>query len=195
MKIAIIDYGAGNVQSVQFSLARLGYESCISKDAEVIKTADRVIFPGVGEAQSAMQKLNESGLSALIPNLEQPVLGICLGMQLMCNYSEEGSTKGLGIFDTEVVRFSTDVKAPKVGWNTIYDLKSDLFANILEQTYQYFVHSYYVPTNPKSIAKAYYGEEYTVALQNDNFFGVQFHPEKSGIVGEQLLFNFLNLKV
>ena len=187
MKIAIIDYGAGNVQSVQFSLARLGYEGFISKDDEAIKTADGVIFPGVGEAGSAMQKLNESGLSALIPNLEQPVLGICLGMQLMCNYSEEGRTKGLGIFDTDVVRFSTDVKAPKTGWNTIYDLKSDLFANIPEQTYQYFVHSYYAPTSSQGIAKAFYGTEYDVALQKDNFFGVQFHPEKSGAVGEQIL--------
>lgn len=195
MKIAIIDYGAGNVQSVQFSLARLGYESFISKDAETIKTADRVIFPGVGEAGSAMQKLNESGLNTLIPKLEQPVLGICLGMQLMCNFSEESNTKGLGIFDTDVVRFSTDVKAPKVGWNTIYDLKSDLFANIPEQTYQYFVHSYYAPTSAQGIAKAFYGTEYDVALQKDNFFGVQFHPEKSGAVGEQILSNFLKLKV
>ena len=195
MKIAIIDYGAGNVQSVQFSLARLGYESFISKDAETIKTADRVIFPGVGEAGSATQKLNESGLNALIPKLEQPVLGICLGMQLMCNFSEESNTKGLGIFDTDVVRFSTDVKAPKVGWNTIYDLKSDLFANIPEQTYQYFVHSYYAPTSAQGIAKAFYGTEYDVALQKNNFFGVQFHPEKSGAVGEQILSNFLKLKV
>lgn len=195
MKIAIIDYGAGNVQSVQFSLARLGYESYISKDAKTIKTADRVIFPGVGEAGSAMQKLSESGLNALIPKLEQPVLGICLGMQLMCNFSEESNTKGLGIFDTDVVRFSTDVKAPKVGWNTIYDLKSDLFANIPEQTYQYFVHSYYAPTSAQGIAKAFYGTEYDVALQKNNFFGVQFHPEKSGTVGEQILSNFLKLKV
>ena len=195
MKIAIIDYGAGNVQSVQFSLARLGYESFISKDAETIKTADRVIFPGVGEAESTMQKLNESDLNVLIPKLEQPVLGICLGMQLMCNFSEESNTEGLGIFDTDVVRFSTDVKAPKVGWNTIYDLKSDLFANIPEQTYQYFVHSYYVPTSAQGIAKAFYGTEYDVALQKDNFFGVQFHPEKSGGVGEQIISNFLKLKV
>lgn len=193
MKISIIDYGAGNVQSVLFSLERLGYKGILSHNPEEIAAADKVIFPGVGEASSAMKQLKANNLDSLIPNLKQPVLGICLGMQLMCNYSEEGNTKCLGIFEDDVKRFSNKVKVPQVGWNTIYDLKSNLFKGISEDNYMYLVHSYFVANSSQSIAKAYYELEYDVALQKGNFFGVQFHPEKSGSIGEQLLFNFLKL--
>lgn len=191
MKIAIIDYGAGNVKSIEFALQRLGYESELTSDADVIKSADRVIFPGVGEASSAMQMLKNTRLDAVIPNLKQPVLGICLGMQLMCNYCEEGDTKGLNIFDVEVIKFNTDLKVPQVGWNIIYNLKSDLFTSIKEESYMYLVHSYYVPNQKNSIATSEYGLEYSVALNKDNFYGVQFHPEKSGKIGEQILKNFI----
>ena len=155
--------------------------------------ADKVIFPGVGEASSAMRKLKESGLDALIPELKQPVLGICLGMQLMCNSTEEGDTSGLGIFDTDVKRFSNTVKVPQMGWNTLTNLKSDLFNSIEEGAYMYLVHSYYAENCNHNIATTAYELEYASALENDNFFGVQFHPEKSGKVGEQLLKNFLEL--
>jgi glutamine amidotransferase len=193
MKIAIIDYGAGNVKSIEFALQRLGYSSELTSDAEVIKSADRVIFPGVGEASSAMKMLKSTGLDSLIPQLKQPVLGICLGMQLMCDFCEEGKTQGLGIFDAEVIKFDTQLKVPQVGWNTIFNLKSDLFQSIEEESYMYLVHSYYVPNHKNSIANSSYGIEYTVALHQDNFYGVQFHPEKSGKVGEKVLKNFISL--
>ena len=193
MKIAIIDYGAGNVQSVLFALERLGFEGNVTNDWNTIKTADKVIFPGVGEASSAMKMLHESGLDVLIPTLKQPVLGICLGMQLMCKHSEEGDTNGLGIFDVNVVKFSNEVKVPQMGWNTIYNLKSPLFAGIKENEFMYLVHSFYAPLSENTIAITNYEQEYSTALQRDNFFGVQFHPEKSGIFGEQILKNFLNL--
>ena len=193
MKIAIIDYGAGNVQSVLFALERLGFEGNVTNDWNTIKTADKVIFPGVGEASSAMKMLQESGLDVLIPALKQPVLGICLGMQLMCKHSEEGNTNGLGIFDVNVVKFSQEVKVPQMGWNTIYNLKSPLFAGIKENEFMYLVHSFYAPLSENTIATTNYEQEYSTALQRDNFFGVQFHPEKSGIFGEQILKNFLNL--
>ncbi|MBZ9786567.1 imidazole glycerol phosphate synthase subunit HisH [Psychroflexus sp. CAK57W] len=195
MKIAIIDYGAGNVKSIEFALQRLGYESELTSDAETIKTADRVIFPGVGEASSAMNMLKSTGLDTVIPNLKQPVLGICLGMQLMCNHCEEGDTIGLDIFDVDVVKFKTDLKVPQVGWNIIFDLKSELFTNIAENSYMYLVHSYYVPTHKNSIATSDYGLNYSVALHKDNFYGVQFHPEKSGKLGEEILKNFINLNI
>lgn len=191
MKIAIIDYGAGNVKSIEFALQRLGFNSILTKDAEIIKSADRVIFPGVGEASSAMKMLQDTDLDNVIPNLKQPVLGICLGMQLMCSYSEEGNTQGLGIFDVDVVKFETDLKVPQVGWNTIYNLKSNLFQGIEDESYMYLVHSYYVPKHEDSIACSDYGLEYSVALYKDNFYGVQFHPEKSGKLGEQILKNFI----
>lgn len=191
MKIAIIDYGAGNVKSIEFALQRLGFDSILTKDAEIIKSADRVIFPGVGEASSAMKMLQDTDLDNVIPNLKQPVLGICLGMQLMCNYSEEGSTQGLGVFDVDVVKFETDLKVPQVGWNTIYNLKSNLFQGIEDESYMYLVHSYYVPKHENSIASSDYGLEYSVALFKNNFYGVQFHPEKSGKLGEQILKNFI----
>lgn len=193
MKIAIIDYGAGNVQNVLFALERLGFEGIVTNDWNTIKSADKVIFPGVGEASSAMKMLVDSGLDILIPTLKQPVLGICLGMQLMCKHSEEGNTNGLGIFDVNVVKFSNKVKVPQMGWNTIFDLKSPLFSGIKEKEFMYLVHSYYAPLSENTIATTNYEQEYSTALQRDNFFGVQFHPEKSGIFGEQILKNFLSL--
>ena len=193
MKIAIIDYGAGNIQSIQFALERLGFEGILTNDIKAIQSADKVIFPGVGEASSAMKKLKASGLAEIIPNLTQPVLGICLGMQLMCNRSEEGNTKGLGIFDVNVQRFSNAVKVPQMGWNTITNLKTDLFKNTKENEYIYLVHSYYAPKCAERIASTDYEFEYASALQKNNFYGVQFHPEKSGTAGEQILKNFLTL--
>ena len=194
MKIVIINYGAGNIQSIQFSLQRLGFEGILSNNIAEIQSADKVIFPGVGEASSAMKKLRESGLDKIIPNLKQPVLGICLGMQLMCNSSEEGNTKGLGIFDIDIIKFSNKVKVPQMGWNNIYNFKSSLFVGISENEYMYLVHSFYAPKCTEAIAFTNYETEYSSALQKNNFYGVQFHPEKSGKIGEQILFNFLNLK-
>lgn len=193
MKIAIINYGAGNIQSILFAIERLGYSAVLTNNPDEIQQADKVIFPGVGEASYAMQKLNESGLDNLIPTLNQPVLGICLGMQLMCNHSEEGNTVGLGIFDANVIRFSNNVKVPQMGWNQIYNLKSSLFQGINDNEYMYLVHSYYVPNCKEAIATTNYDVEYASALQKDNFYGTQFHPEKSGDVGEQILANFLKL--
>ncbi|WP_348812524.1 imidazole glycerol phosphate synthase subunit HisH [Flavobacterium maritimum] len=193
MKIVIINYGAGNIQSIMFAIERLGFKAVLSNNAEEIKAADKVIFPGVGEASYAMKMLKESGLDALIPTLKQPVLGICLGMQLMCNKSEEGNTKGLGIFDVNVIKFSPKVKVPQMGWNQIYNLKSDLFKGISENEYMYLVHSFYAPLCSETIARTNYELEYSSALENDNFYGTQFHPEKSGDVGEKILGNFLEL--
>jgi glutamine amidotransferase len=193
MKIVIINYGAGNIQSIMFAIERLGYKAVLSNNPEEIKSADKVIFPGVGEASYAIKMLKESGLDTLIPTLKQPVFGICLGMQLMCNYSEEGDTKGLGIFDVDVVKFSTKVKVPQMGWNNIYNLKSDLFKGIAENEYMYLVHSFYAPICAETIATTNYELEYSSALENDNFYGTQFHPEKSGDVGERILANFINL--
>ncbi len=195
MKIAIIDYGSGNVQSIQFALNRLGFEGNLTNNSQEIIAADRVIFPGVGQAESAMTKLRKSGLDKIIPQLKQPVLGICLGMQLMCNSSEEGNTKGLGIFDIAVKRFPNTVKVPQVGWNTIQNLKSDLFKGIPENDFMYLVHSYFAPLCAATVATTNYEQQYSSALQKNNFYGVQFHPEKSGKSGEQLLQNFLNLSV
>ncbi len=193
MKIVIINYGAGNIQSIMFAIERLGFKAVLSNNPDEIKAADKVIFPGVGEASSAMKMLEESGLDSLIPTLKQPVLGICLGMQLMCHSSEEGNTKGLGIFDVHVVKFSSKVKVPQMGWNQIYNLKSDLFKGIAENEYMYLVHSFYAPICAETIATTNYELEYSSALENDNFYGTQFHPEKSGDVGEQILKNFLKL--
>jgi glutamine amidotransferase len=178
MKIAIIDYGAGNIKSIQFAFKRLGYDAVLTNDVQIIKDADKVIFPGVGEASNAMQKLRSSGLDSLIPTLKQPVLGICLGMQLMCKFTEEGNTEGLGIFDVNVRRFSNTVKVPQMGWNSISNLKSTLFKSIKENEYMYLVHSFYAEDCIEAIAKTNYDKTYTSALQNNNFYGVQFHPEK-----------------
>lgn len=193
MKIAIIDYGAGNIKSIQFAFKRLGFEALLTNNADIIKQADRVIFPGVGEAGHAMTMLKESGLDQLIPRLKQPVLGICLGMQLMCKQTEESNTKGLGIFDVDVKKFTNTVKVPQMGWNTILNLKSSLFNNITAGEYMYLVHSYYAEQCNEAIATTHYEIDYASALQKDNFYGVQFHPEKSSSTGEQILKNFLNL--
>ena len=191
--IVIIDYGAGNIQSVKYALSRLGIEAVLSADVDVIKKADKVIFPGVGRAKFAMEKLNKSGLDKLIPTLTQPVLGICLGMQLMCDFTEEDSTKGLGIFPIEVKEFNKDLKVPQIGWNQISELKGDLVVNVSEGEFVYFVHSFYVPDNDFSIASTDYGFKYSSAIQKDNFYATQFHPEKSGDVGESILRNFISL--
>ena len=193
MKIVIIDYGTGNIQSIMFAIQRLGYVAVLSHDIEEIKSADKVIFPGVGEASSAMKKLKASGMDTLIPQLQQPVLGICLGMQLMCKYSEEGDTRGLGIFDVNVLKFSNSVKVPQIGWNVVSNLKTDLFDKIQEKEYMYTVHSFYVPICMETIATTDYELLYSSALHKDNFYGVQFHPEKSSSAGEQVLKNFLEL--
>ncbi|MCH3882116.1 MULTISPECIES: imidazole glycerol phosphate synthase subunit HisH [Tenacibaculum] len=193
MKLVIIDYGAGNIKSIQFAFKRLGIDAVLSNKVDEIKAADKVIFPGVGEASSAMKMLQESGLDKVIPTLKQPVLGICLGMQLMCNSSEEGNTKGLGIFDVAIKKFSNSVKVPQMGWNVISDLKSDLFSGIKDKEFMYLVHSFYAEKCDETIATTDYEIEYASALQKDNFYGVQFHPEKSGIEGQKILENFLNL--
>jgi len=193
MKVVIIDYGAGNIKSIQFAFKRLGVEAELSNIREEILAADKIIFPGVGEASNAMEKLKESGLDVLIPKLKQPVLGICLGMQLLCNHTEEGDTMGLGIFNTKIKRFSNKVKVPQIGWNTITNLKSMLFNGISDDEYMYLVHSYYAEICKETISITNYNFNYSSALQKDNFYGVQFHPEKSSIVGEQVLKNFLEL--
>lgn len=193
MKIVIINYGAGNIQSIKFALKRLGVKAILTDNESEIRSADKVIFPGVGEASSAMKKLKASGLDKVIPTLKQPVLGICLGMQLLCNSSEEGNTEGLGIFDVDVVKFSGNVKVPQIGWNQISNLKSGLFHNIAENEFMYLVHSYYAPLCEEAIATSKYGIQYASALQKNNFYGVQFHPEKSSKAGELILKNFLEL--
>ncbi|WP_445382224.1 imidazole glycerol phosphate synthase subunit HisH [Robiginitalea sp. IMCC43444] len=195
MKVIIINYGAGNIQSIQFAFERLGVHAGLSSDPEEIRKADRVIFPGVGEASSAMHKLKQSGLETLIPELKQPVLGICLGMQLMCHHSEEGNTTGLSIFDEEVIRFGSGLKVPQIGWNKIEKLKSPLFKGVQEGAFVYMVHSYYAAAGTDTIASSTYGLEYSAALARDNFYGVQFHPEKSSKAGARILRNFLELTV
>lgn len=193
MKIVIINYGAGNIQSIKFALKRLGYTAILSDNSDEILSADKVIFPGVGEASSAMKKLKLTGIDKLLPTLKQPVLGICLGMQLMCNFCEEGNTKGLGIFDVDVLKFNSGVKVPQIGWNQITNLKSNLFTDVKEKSFMYLVHSYYAPINKYAISITNYGIKYASAMQKDNFYGVQFHPEKSSTAGEQVLNNFLKL--
>ena len=193
MKVVIIKYNAGNIQSVKFALNRIGIEPILTDSISEIQSADKIIFPGVGEASGAMNYLQNKELDKLIPNLKQPVLGICLGMQLMCNYSEEGKTNCLGIFDQPVRKFRGNVKIPQIGWNNISNFKSDIFKNIKQNEYMYFVHGYYIELSKNTIASTNYSSEYSSALQKDNFYGVQFHPEKSAKVGEQLLKNFIEL--
>tara|TARA_B110000263_G_C15306992_1_gene510951 strand:- start:2437 stop:3021 length:585 start_codon:yes stop_codon:yes gene_type:complete len=192
-EIAIIDYGAGNIKSLQFALDRLNVEGVLTSDPEVIKNAERVIFPGVGEASSAMKKLKKYKLDKLIPKLKQPVLGICLGMQLMCVSSEEGETKGLGIFDVKVKRFKNDLKVPQMGWNTINELSDKLFIGINPNCYMYSVHSFYASLCENTCAETHYGIKYSSALKKNNFYGVQFHPEKSSKNGSKILKNFIDL--
>lgn len=193
MDIVIIDYGAGNIQSIRFAFERLGYSPELSSDARRIRRADRVIFPGVGEASSAMDKLQHSGLDRLIPELEQPVLGICLGMQLMCRHSQEGDTRGLGIFDTDVMRFPEGLKVPQIGWNRLNRLKSPIFNGVEEGAFVYLVHSFYAPLCPETAGVCDYGFPYSAALVKDNFYGLQFHPEKSSRAGSLMLQNFIEL--
>jgi glutamine amidotransferase len=191
--IAIIKYNGGNVKSVQNALERLGFDSVITDDFELIKNAEKVIFPGVGEASSTMQVLKEKGLDQLIPGLTQPVLGICLGMQLMCKNNEEGNTVGMEIFDCNVQKFPPLDLVPHMGWNSVSDLKSPLFSEISEENDLYFVHSYYCELSEHTTSVCDYILPFSASLQKDNFFATQFHPEKSGKFGNKLLKNFLKL--
>ena len=193
MNTIIIDYDAGNVKSLQFSLERLGVKAILTNNSELIAASDRVIFPGQGEAISAMKKLKKYGLDQLIPALKQPVLGICLGMQLMCDKTEEGETNGLGIVPTKVIRFPNTVKVPQMGWNVVTHSNTGLFQGIEQGCYMYLVHSYFVPIEPETSAKSNYAGEYSVGIKKNNFYGVQFHPEKSSKAGSQLLENFLKI--
>ena len=196
MEVAIVKYNAGNIYSVDYALKRLGIIPTITADPELLQKADKVIFPGVGEALSTMEYLQQHRLDEIIINLKQPVLGICLGMQLMCRYSEERNTPCLGIFDTEVKRFIPqrhEDKVPHMGWNTLTNVKSKLFNTGLENKFVYFVHSYYVPVNEHTAATTDYIEPFSAALHKNNFYATQFHPEKSGSVGESILKNFLNM--
>ena len=192
--VAIIKYNSGNVQSVQYALQRIGIESIVTDNEAEIKSADKVIFPGVGHAQSAMQYLKEKQLDQLIISLKQPVLGICLGLQLLCKHSEEGDTACLGIFDTAIKLFSSPtLKVPQIGWNNIYNYKSILFEGLTEEAFVYTVHSYYAALSKETTATTDYIVPFSAALQKDNFYAVQFHPEKSGVVGETILKNFIQI--
>ena len=195
MKLAIIKYNAGNIQSVLNALGRLGVEAEVTDDAHTIRTADKVIFPGVGEASSAMRSLKENNLDNIIKELKQPVLGICVGMQLLCRHSEENDTNCLDIVPVGVKRFSSSfkLKVPQVGWNNIFQLQSPLFTGVPESSYIYNVHSYYAEDSQYTIAKCEYGLEYAAAVKKDNFYGVQFHTEKSAEVGDKIIKNFLEL--
>ena len=194
MRIAIIKYNAGNIQSVLYAMERLGVEAEVTDDAEKINAADKVLFPGVGEASSAMQSLIENNLDQVIKDLKQPVFGICVGMQLLCNHSEENDTKCLGIVPVEVKKFKSTqqvIKVPQIGWNNIYNLKSELFKDIEDKSFIYNVHSYYAADSEYTIATCNYGIEYAAAVKKDNFYGVQFHTEKSAVIGDKILRNFI----
>jgi glutamine amidotransferase len=194
MEIVIIKYNAGNIRSVLFALERLGYQAVVSDNPDLIRNADKVIFPGVGEASSAMAYLKEHALDRVIQSLKQPVLGICLGMQLLCNFSEENQTDCLGIIDQPIRQFPPlGLKIPQIGWNDIYGFQGTLFNQVPEHSYVYFVHGFYAPLSEYTLASVEYMIPYSAALQKNNFFAVQFHPEKSGKVGEQILTNFLSL--
>jgi glutamine amidotransferase len=203
MKIAIIKYNAGNVQSVTYALQRLGIEPVLTDDEQEIRSADRVIFPGVGEASTAMYYLRKKGLDKLIPTLEQPVLGVCLGLQLMCRFSDENNTECLNIFDLTVKRFDSSkartaggesLKIPHMGWNTLSDYKSALLKGLPANAYVYYVHSYYAPLSEYTIATTHYIDPFSAMLHRDNFYACQFHPEKSGQAGSAILANFVSLK-
>lgn len=188
--IAIVQYGAGNTASVKNAVERLGYDSVITNDIDTIRSADKVILPGVGEAGSAMASLVSSGLDVVIPGLVQPVLGICLGMQLLCNTSEEGHAKCLGVFNAPVKKFPEGNIVPHMGWNSLYDVSDTLFKN-LDNTHVYFVHSYFVPVCNETIATCNYIMPFSAAMRKNNFYATQFHPEKSGMIGKQIIKNFL----
>jgi glutamine amidotransferase len=192
MKLAIIDYGAGNVHSVQYAFQRLGIDPILTEDKEIIESADKVIFPGVGNAASAMKKIKADGLDKIIPHLKQPVLGICLGMQLMCNKSEEGETEGLGIFDVDVLKFKGAEKIPHMGWNDLEDINGSLYKGFSNEQV-YFVHSFYIPMNEFTSATTDYILPFSASLEKDNFHAFQYHPEKSGKAGNKLLENFIAL--
>lgn len=193
MNLVIVDYKAGNVQSVLFALERLGVQATLSSDFETIKAADKVIFPGVGEASAAMAQLKARNLDKLLPELQQPFFGVCLGMQLLCEHSEESDTDLLGIIPLPVKRFQTDLKVPHMGWNQLENLKTPLFEGVGEQDFVYYVHSFYVPLSEYTIAQTSYPDAFSAALQYKNFYAAQFHPEKSSAAGSQILQNFLAL--
>jgi glutamine amidotransferase len=196
MGIVVVKYNAGNIRSVDYALKRLGVDVLITADKQKLMAADKVIFPGVGEAETTIKHLRETGLDEIIKNLRQPVLGICIGMQLMCRHSEEGNANCMGIFDVEVKRFIPEKqvdKVPHMGWNTLLDTKTGLFEGFSREEFVYFVHSYYVPVNEYTIAYTEHIQPFSAALHKDNFYATQFHPEKSGAVGERILKNFLNL--
>jgi imidazole glycerol-phosphate synthase subunit HisH len=199
MKLVIIKYNAGNIMSVDYALQRLGIKAEVTDDPDLIRAADKVIFPGVGEANTTMKYLSEKKLSLLIPDLKQPVLGICLGLQLMCSYSEENDTPCMGIFEEIVKKFvpsgenNEKLKVPHMGWNNIFNLKTDLFSGIAENEHVYFVHSYYAASGKDTIASCNYPETFSAALHRQNFYATQFHPEKSGSTGSQILKNFIDL--
>lgn len=197
MSIAVVKYNAGNIRSVMNALARIGVDACLTDDPETLRTAEKVIFPGQGEASTTMAHLRQTGLDKVILSLRQPVLGICVGMQLLCKHSAEGDVDCLGVFDVPVLRFPIpepnplNLKVPQMGWNEIYDVKSPLFTPEQEHAYVYCIHSYYAPVCDYTVATSRHSVEYSNALRKDNFFATQFHPEKSGSVGEQILRNFL----
>ena len=191
--VAIVDYNAGNTRSLQFALDRLGVNSSLTSNIEEIQSAEKIIFPGQGAALNAMQNLKRTGLDKIIPNLKQPVLGICLGMQLLCRSTEEGNIDCLDIISTDVKKISNKVKVPHMGWNNISNLKSQLFNNIIDNEFMYLVHSFYVPIIPETIAESNYNGFFSVAIQKKNFYGVQFHPEKSSKPGIKILENFLTI--
>ncbi|MEO5564632.1 MAG: imidazole glycerol phosphate synthase subunit HisH [Chitinophagaceae bacterium] len=195
MNVVLIKYNAGNIQSVLYALERIGITATVTDKHDEIRSADKVLFPGVGEALSAMKSLQEKNLDKLIPELKQPVLGICVGLQLLCVHSEERDTKGMGVFDVKVKRFpgQPGLKIPQIGWNNIYNLQSPLFNGIKENSYIYYVHSYYAEMSKWTIATSEYGLEYSSALHKDNFYGVQFHTEKSADTGAQILRNFIEM--
>jgi len=197
LKLVIIKYNAGNIRSVLFALERIGVEAEVTDEPEIISSADKVIFPGVGEASTAMQYLRDRKLDLLIRNLKQPVLGICLGLQLMCKHSEENNTECLGIFEEAVKKFRPQknqlLKVPQIGWNNICDLKTSLFKNVEDSSFCYFVHGYYAGLGSDTIARTDYIQPYSSGLHKNNFYGVQFHPEKSAATGEQILKNFIQI--